>query len=198
MSPFWRLLSESESERQAVTDLMSFSPDKRFTIRVLNCNKNEKCAIAETPRPWRLLRRCGRGMLAASVAMASLLRLGLDSCMVGSLREVHCVSLGRFRFGMAVAAIQWIADLLFDAARQEDNVSDTNYSPLISSWYHGNNCGLLVQSGRISESTLMRSNILRNEVHFFVIATQGDDEQQTEFFTLNLQDSAVFIAVFGC
>jgi hypothetical protein len=44
----------------------------------------------------------------------------------------------------------------------------------------------------------MRSNILRNEVHFFVIATQGDDEQQTEFFTLNLQDSAVFIAVFGC
>ena len=26
-----------------------------------------------------------------------------------------------------VAAIQWIADLLFDAARQEDNVSDTNY-----------------------------------------------------------------------
>jgi hypothetical protein len=31
-----------------------------------------------------------------------------------------------------------------------------------------------------------------------VSATQGDDEQQTEFFTLNLQDSVVFIAVFGC
>lgn len=128
-SCFLHELSESISRawRGYVTDLISFSPDKRFTIRVLNCNKNEKCAIAETPRPWRLLRRCGRGMLAASVAMASLLRLGLDSCMVGSLREVHCVSLGRFRFGMAVAAIQWIADLLFDAARQEDNVSDTNY-----------------------------------------------------------------------
>jgi hypothetical protein len=42
-----------------------------------------------------------------------------------SLRSIMAISM--------VAAIQWIADLLFDAARQEDNVSDTNYSPLISS-----------------------------------------------------------------
>ena len=89
-----------------------------------------------------------RGRRATPSAMGRLSLRGMVVAWLGRGRRVSCDGLGRFRCGHGGRS--WSADLLLRcAARQEDEVSDKTFSPLISARCHGNNLGLLVQSGKI-------------------------------------------------